>query len=62
MLERGMRPLDNLLEQLPVRVAARLRHQHKFARRLAVRAEFLDSYRFPVRIARAREDVFVLFS
>src|SRR5437016_9650005 len=62
MLERGPGLFDNLLEELTVRVAARLRHQHKFARSLPVRAELLDSYRLPVRIARAREDVFVLFS
>ena len=61
MLECGSRPLDHLLERLPVRIAARLCHQHKFARRLPVRSKLLDSYRFPVGIARAREDVFVLF-
>jgi len=44
-----------------VRVAARLRHQHKFTGRLPVRTELLDSNRLPVGIVSAREDVLVFF-
>src|SRR6266705_4160001 len=61
MLEGGARPFDCLLEWLSIHIAARLSHQHKFSRRLPVRAEFLDSNRFPVHITAARLDVLILF-
>src|SRR5260370_23255446 len=61
MLEGGMGFFNYFFERLPIHIAARLSHQHKFTGRLPVRTEFLDSNRLPVGIVCAREDVLVFF-
>ncbi len=61
MLQGGMRPFDYFLEIFSVHIACRLRHYHKFTRRLAVRAKFLDAHGSSVSVIGPRPQIVLLF-
>src|SRR6266850_2973903 len=56
-----MRPFHDFLEKFSFRIARRLRHYHKFTRRLAVWTEFLNAHGSPVRVIGPRPQIVLLF-